>query len=179
MANDKYASERGEPDGATCGAYGFLFDGYYLKLFAGAIASATVLQAWHARSGHKVGANFDYSVARQKVAGNGPIPEGDYWIKPSQLREFMFADDGWGVARITIHPRTATVTHSRGGFFIHGGKVFGSSGCIDLASGMDSFRNKLKTLAPPIPRPFPHLDAPNTCTIPLTVAYAASSVGDP
>ncbi|MEI6708930.1 MAG: tlde1 domain-containing protein [Methylococcales bacterium] len=167
---DKYAGERGEPTGSICGSTSLLFDGYYLKLHAGPVSGGIVTQAWHARSGHKISGMFDYSVERQGIPNNGPIPEGEYWIQPSQLREFLWAGDSWGCARITIHPQTATNTYSRGGFFIHGGKVFGSIGCIDLAYGMDSFRNKIKSLAP---------STSGDCTIPLTVKYAATSVGDP
>jgi hypothetical protein len=129
-----------------------LFDGFYLKLHAGPVSGAKVTNAWHARSGHKDASGmFDYTLAKQKVHSEGPIPEGEYWIQPLQLHNMLWNSDGWGVARITIHPRTTTVTYSRGGFFIHGGKVFGSAGCIDLAYGMGSFRKKLTSLAPPIP----------------------------
>jgi hypothetical protein len=176
--SDKYASERGDPTGPICGSMSLLFDGYYLKLHDGPVAGGMVRQAWHARSGHKVSGMFDYSVARQRTSNDGPIPEGEYWIQPSQMRVFMWDDDGWGDSRLTIHPRTATITYQRGGFFIHGGKVFGSSGCIDLAYGMKSFRKKMEALAPPVSSGFLS-SRPNTCTIPLTVSYAATSVGDP
>jgi hypothetical protein len=172
---DKYASERGEPSGPSCADVSLLFDGYYLKLLAGPVSGGTVSAAWHARSGHKVGSNFDYSSGRQAVAFDGPIPEGEYWIQVSQIKVFVIDGEGWGDSRITIHPRPTTTTHSRGGFFIHGGKVFGSAGCIDLAYGMKSFRKKLESIAPTARDWW----AANPCTIPLTVRYAATSVGDP
>src|SRR3954466_1439699 len=66
-----YSAERGNPS-KPAGVYSLLFDAYYLKLMIG----GSVTQAWHARSGHKNKAGlFDYSVANQKVANNGPIPE--------------------------------------------------------------------------------------------------------
>ena len=162
MADDKYKAERGEPSGPSCGAVSLLFDGYYLKLLSG---PGTVLQAWHARSG-KIGSdgNFDYSPTNQATHNHGPIPQGEYWIQPMQLVNLYFGGDSWGDSRITIHPLPTTNTHSRGGFFIHGGKVFGSIGCIDLAYGMASFRKKLKELAPDVPIDVWNWDARNPCT---------------
>jgi Protein of unknown function (DUF2778) len=168
---DKYANERGDPSGAACASVSLLFDGYYLKLQTG--AAGTVTQAWHARSGHKVSGKFDYSPERQEVRNDGPIPEGEYWIQPSQMKTFLFESDGWGESRVTIHPRPGTVTHSRGGFFIHGGKVFGSAGCIDLAYGMKEFRLKVQSLAPH------KFLGSNDCYIPLTVKYGDTLVDDP
>jgi hypothetical protein len=173
----KYDAERGEPSAPACGVESLLFDGYYLKLLLG----TEVSKAWHARSGHKKDGVFNYSVERQKVAFDGPIPEGEFWIQPKQLKvffgSFFYEDPGWGVARITIHPRPATETYSRGGFFIHGGKVWGSAGCIDLTYGMQSFADKLQRIIG-----YPNTEVPaetDPCTIPLTVKYATTSVGDP
>jgi len=44
-----------------------------------------------------------------------------------------------GNYRITLRVFPGTITHGRGGFFIHGGTRPGSAGCIDLTSAMDSF----------------------------------------
>ncbi|WP_437587027.1 hypothetical protein [Sorangium sp. So ce1000] len=93
MAEDKYAAERGEPSAAQCSSYTLLFDAYYLKLQLG----EGVIQAWHARSGKKVGGLFDYTAARQAVKDEGPIPEGEYWIQPKQLTGAWFGTDGWGI----------------------------------------------------------------------------------
>ncbi len=157
-----YSGERGNPS-KPAGVYTLLFDAYYLKLLTG----SGVVQAWHARSGHKNKAGlFDYSVANQKVANNGPIPEGKFWIQPDQLAskpsswEFWRGDwpeAGWGNYRITIHPYAGTLTYGRGGMFIHGGQNWGSSGCIDLTYGIDSFAARIKSLT--------------GIHIPLTVAY--------
>lgn len=82
---------------------------------------------------------FDYSPERQKIAWKGPIPEGNYWIQPSQMWENNWLKSiirtpraAWGNFRLTIHPYPNTQTWGRGGFFIHGGLVPGSAGCIDL-----------------------------------------------
>ncbi len=153
-----YSNERGDPTTASCGGdYRLLFDAYYLKLLRG----AGVVQAWHARSG-KRGEDglFDYTQERQRIAKTGPIPEGRYWIRPSQMTWVIFGRSGWGKYRITIHPHPSTETFGRGGFFIHGGDVWGSAGCIDLTYGMESFTSKMK-----------ELDSED-CYVPLTVVYA-------
>jgi Protein of unknown function (DUF2778) len=176
MPDDKYAAERGNPSGALCGKHTLLFDSYYLKL----LTNGKVTDAWHARSGKKVGGLFDYTPARQKVKDAGPIPEGAYWIQPKQLYDTWFWDeDAWGDYRITIHVTPGTVTHSRGGFFIHGGKTFGSAGCIDLSYAIGSFAAELRRIAPATPGSGCQPAIPNDCYIPLTVKYSATSLADP
>lgn len=101
------------------------------------------------------------------MSGADPIPQGRYWINPSELWQrtgttnIYFCIGGlvtlngcsrtvdahkkaWGNHRITIHPYQQTDTHGRGGFFIHGGTVYGSLGCIDLAGNMDQFVKDLQ-----------------------------------
>jgi len=96
---------------------------------------------------------FDYSAARQAMKNKGPIPEGRYWINPSEMWERDFLrwlvlpeshEQAWGTYRITIHPFPSTRTFGRGGFFIHGGSVAGSAGCIDLTSHMPRFARMLR-----------------------------------
>lgn len=92
--------------------------------------------------------SFNYSQAAQMGGPGGPIPAGVYWINPDELwtnRWYKSGSyDGWGNYRITIHPFTTTATFKRGGFFIHGGKVLGSAGCIDLTKHIDTFVNDLQ-----------------------------------
>ena len=166
MAKD-YSGERTNPTVGVCskpsGVHSLLFDAYYLKL----ILSGNVVQAWHARSGRKNAAGlFDYSTGNQKASFTGPIPEGQYWIQPSELAEKPAAYEfwrgswpvaGWGNYRITIHPLPGTLTYGRGGMFIHGGAVWGSAGCVDLTYGMDSFAAVIRPMT--------------SCHIPLTVKY--------
>jgi hypothetical protein len=94
--------------------------------------------------------DFDYSLEAQKVADKGPIPEGIYWLDPTELHDmhywhhvpnpgYPFESGGWGKHRITIHPHISTQTYGRGGFFIHGGDAPGSIGCIDLWDHMEDF----------------------------------------
>ena len=86
---------------------------------------------------------FGYSKEQQQRKALGPIPAGQYWIDPDQLWHrgwYQFsAASGWGNYRITLHVMPGTQANGRGGFFIHGGDVPGSAGCIDLTSQMDAF----------------------------------------
>lgn len=141
-----YQEERSDPSTPTCGpARSFLyFNGDYLVLLG-----PKTNTPFPAVSGSRNDKGlFDYSVERQKVPFKGPIPEGDYWIQPSQMWENGLFKRGsriaWGNFRLTIHPYPATATHGRGGFFIHGGSNPGSAGCIDLTMYMDKFVEKLK-----------------------------------
>jgi hypothetical protein len=92
-----------------------------------------------------------------------------YWMNPDELWTNSWYKRGseasWGKYRITIHPFSTTETHKRGGFFIHGGKVLGSVGCIDLTSHIEEFVSNLRGEG-----------AMRKCQIHLTVIYA---VGKP
>jgi len=46
---------------------------------------------------------------------------------------------GWGNYRATITPQSGTNTHGRSSFYIHGGTLPGSHGCIDLTDEMGDF----------------------------------------
>jgi hypothetical protein len=118
-------------------------------------------------SGRFVRGRFDYSPESQRLSHQGPIPEGEYWIQPSELQDnawFRFKNPraAWGDHWITIHPFPTTNTHGRGGFFIHGGASPGSAGCIDLSINMNKFIEALKR----------ELGGRPKCHIPLFVRYA-------
>ncbi len=160
---DRYAAERSDPRVPQCARskLSFTFDGDWL------LETATKSDLkYPAVSGRSVKGKFDYSVARQKLADEGPIPAGDYWIQPSELQKNAWyrlrnPAMGWGDFWITIHPYPSTVTHGRGGFFIHGGGAPGSAGCIDLTSNINRFVKDLtKALA-----------SNTECYIPLIVRY--------
>ena len=160
---DRYAGERYSPRLPTCGKASFSlhFDG---KLLRGSGSNAAML--FSGVSGREINGKFDYSVARQSIPNEGPIPEGDYWIQPSQLQENSWyrlrnPRMAWGNYWITIHPYPSTQTYKRGGFFIHGGSTPGSAGCIDLTGQMDRFVEALKKALANQPE----------CYIPLTVRY--------
>jgi hypothetical protein len=137
-------AERGNsalPDGNV----ELVFDGTQLTV------SGAVGQSFPAVSGTPDSrGDFDYSLARQQLENAGPIPEGEYWIAPAQMKSLWYypaswvplagrAKAAWGSHRITIHPFDGTVTFGRGGFFIHGGDSPGSIGCIDLTSEIGDF----------------------------------------
>lgn len=99
----------------------------------------------------------------------GPIPSGNYIVGPLQTRDgglpevgpweaFWYqisgklTDEnqdfhidslrsriGWGNHRLAIIPKAGTETYGRGSFYIHGGSLEGSHGCIDLTDNMADF----------------------------------------
>ena len=160
---DKYAAERTRPEYPACRRAGLTlwFDGVVLRGI-GAVRPMN----FPAVSGQSVGGKFGYSVDRQKLADVGPIPAGTYWILPSEMQRNAWyrwrnPRAAWGNHWITIHPLPGTVTHGRGGFFIHGGNVPGSIGCIDLSLRMDAFVATLEA----------ELAGEPSCHVPLIVRY--------
>ena len=143
---DKYAKERYDPALAHCTSLELAFDGRHLTMRGGRKTCTYPAVSGRALPDGK----FDYSQATQKRGFSGPIPEGKYWIRPDELWELVWwkkpfvNENAWGKYRIAIHPFTTTVTFKRGGFFIHGGTIPGSAGCIDLTSHMIKFVNDLK-----------------------------------
>lgn len=160
----KYAAERTIPRHPACAQsrISLVFDGRILSA-RGTLEAMT----YPAVSGRPLAlGRFDYSVDRQKVPDAGPIPEGEYWIQPSQLQANAWyrvrnPRTAWGDYWITIHPYPSTSTHGRGGFFVHGGHTPGSAGCIDLSIHMNRFIEAIKKELRGLPE----------CFIPLTVRY--------
>jgi hypothetical protein len=128
-----------------------LFDGAWLSgggaswdAVSGRPVKKTVIEAAHDNSWNVLDVVFDNSVERQKIRGVGPIPAGNYWMNiceesspgGSGYRRQSFrhwvATRAWGVYSVSLHPEPETDTYGRGGFFIHGGKYWGSAGCIDI-----------------------------------------------
>jgi hypothetical protein len=158
-----YSSERYNPTLAHCGVLQLMFDGKYLRMTGGSKS-----YSYPAVSGKPdASGQFDYSVPRQKISNVGPIPAGTYWIRPDELDDNYWNtyvpgfEKAWGRYRISIHPFTTTETYGRGGFFIHGGTVAGSAGCIDLTTHIDAFAADLKKEA----------GSTTTCQIHLYVVY--------
>jgi hypothetical protein len=182
-----YETERGDPQTDQCATtyndgvsnMSLLFDGYYLKM----LVTDQVDTAWIARSGlPDENGWFNYTVAAQQISNTGPIPAGSFWVQVDQLSPVYNFLDSWGNYRLTIHYFATTVTYGRGGFFIHGGKTFGSKGCIDLAQYIDSFAQKLSSLFQSEVANkegggmIPGL---SNCYLPLNVQYAADYVAMP
>jgi len=168
--SDKYASERGDPGVPVCqqAPVRLSFDGVLLKGSGGKLAM--MYPAVSGKPNEK--GQFVYTIDRQKEAKKGPIPEGEYWIQPSQIWDNAWYKNGsragWGEHRLTIHPYPKTETYGRGGFFIHGGHVPGSAGCIDLTSHIVGFIQAMEK----------ELSGRPECFLSLTVNYGsrASSV---
>ena len=106
--------------------------------------------SWDAVSGAKGYQSPKY----QSVKDKGTIPEGTYVARQSELQHITpygiiagIANAGtwpgslysWGASRVKLESSQQTNTYGRGGFYIHGGWVPGSAGCIDLTSNIDNF----------------------------------------
>lgn len=166
LMSNNYAEERATPKMPACSRsrIALSFDGSNLR--ATGSKSSTMFPAVSGKSNEK--GQFEYSEERQKVPNKGPIPEGEYWVQPSQMWENNWLKSminsprsAWGNFRLTIHPYPMTKTHGRGGFFLHGGTVPGSAGCIDLTMHIDKFVEYLTKELKGLPE----------CYIPLTVRY--------
>jgi hypothetical protein len=161
-----YSEERSIPRSPRCGKskISLKFDGKTLR----ALGTRKPM-LFPAVSGKRDGRGlFDYSAERQKIPYQGPIPAGEYWVQASQMWENNWLKSAlrssraaWGNFRLTIHPYPSTKTHGRGGFFIHGGTVPGSAGCIDLVGHIDKFVEHLSEELGGLPE----------CYIQLTVRY--------
>lgn len=73
----------------------------------------------------------------------GPIPIGQYMIYVSELSDPCLVRDllrratgDWGDWRVALHPAPKTKTFGRSDFFLHGGGLAGSKGCIDIGGGL-------------------------------------------
>ncbi|WP_396957646.1 DUF4157 domain-containing protein [Nitrosomonas sp.] len=140
---DRRIKERGDSPLTDC-SIRLIFDGRQLHMIG-----EKVSKSFPAVSGRPIEPGttlFDYGADRQRLENVGPIPEGEYWIDPKEMKYFFLYDHSWGNARITIHPFNTTHNFGRGGFFIHGGSVPSSAGCIDLTGAMDEFAAELAEL---------------------------------
>lgn len=107
------------------------------------------------------------------VADNGPIPEGEYQFRATEMTTFSLAEQAqmltggsftdpfgrslhggdWGAGRVALHKirvlpspmRGCGNTATRSGFFLHGGIMPGSSGCIDI--GNSAFNSLVSLLS--------------------------------
>lgn len=80
-------------------------------------------------------------VSDTSVKDAGPIPEGEYTIKPEEVspvsgfRKLLRSLTGdWGSYRVPLHPSSSTNMFDRSGVMMHGGQIPGSAGCIDVGS---------------------------------------------
>lgn len=94
------------------------------------------------------------------IRDNGPIPEGTYQFRATEMTTFSAAEQAqmllggsytdpfgrslhggdWGAGRVALRPvrvlpsRHCGNTAARSGFYLHGGIMPGSSGCIDIGN---------------------------------------------
>jgi len=89
----------------------------------------------------------------QKCRDLGPIPEGEYYFDPADIERPPLLDrimgSDWGKYRVRLFPlgNTAeriTSFNRTGGFYIHGGRVEGTAGCIDTGDRDVAFRDLLR-----------------------------------
>lgn len=96
-----------------------------------------------------------HSIAAQ-MKEKGPIPEGKWSVNSREVQTPSFLDEvvsgfgrgtwpggwaSWGSQRYSLSPDPMTDVRGRDphAFFIHGGRVFGSAGCIGLCSNANAF----------------------------------------
>lgn len=126
-----------------------IFDGNKLSL----VKNGSEVKYWQAMSGRKGFNTPEY----QRIKNKGPLPEGAYDLRRSQVQNYddssamdrvkgLFGGGkwpggtrSWDKHRIWLDPEKDTQTYGRSGFSVHGGSEFGSAGCIDLAGGIESF----------------------------------------
>lgn len=110
----------------------------------------------------------------------GPIPEGTYRLAPSGIQRFTLGEElgliaggivhqesaeaggtrlhpgDWGSGRVALNPvgrlreGPCGNANRRSGFFLHGGLLAGSSGCIDIGTNFDTLADFLDGYRRPI-----------------------------
>jgi hypothetical protein len=115
--------------------------------------------------GHATSGRPGATAADQGTEDYGPIPEGTYTFKPSDISTvngLAFVARGlsgipqghpwsdWGHNRVTLSPSAGNQMGSRNGFFLHGGSKPGSAGCIDVGRGEGMLFPLLKSATSPV-----------------------------
>ncbi|WP_369255316.1 eCIS core domain-containing protein [Geodermatophilus amargosae] len=121
------------------------------------------------RSTNRLAGGRDWtSPLYQDEPNKGPIPEGDYYVEPSEVenaRTHNFSAGPWGQYRTRLHASLLTTARRRlltdrtGGFYLHkDGGNDGTAGCIGIQS--DTANKKVHGYI-----------AANSARIPLSVRY--------
>ena len=126
-----------------------VFDGKKFTLYE----NNKPIMSWDAVSGKDGYRSPEY----QNLKDTGPIPEGRYVARQSELQFYKDitwdnrlrsavgfgtwrgGTDSWGESRAWLEPSKETNTYGRSGFSVHGGVEPGSAGCIDLTNRIDEF----------------------------------------
>ncbi|MGQ0528077.1 MAG: L,D-transpeptidase [Alphaproteobacteria bacterium] len=118
-----------------------------------------VVDKWRGISGRPGYQTPEYQNQKDK----GPIPEGEWVVKQSRYQyikdlttweriksatpwtgTWRGLETSWGEDRIELESMPNANARGRSGFFIHGGSLPGSAGCIDLTNEMPKFADKFK-----------------------------------
>ena len=137
-----------KPVNVKLGQYA-VFDGKKFTLYE----NDKPIMSWDAVSGKDEYRSPEY----QNLKDTGPIPEGVYVARQSELQFYKDitwdnrlrsavgfgtwrgGTDSWGESRVWLEPSKETNTYDRSGFSVHGGAEPGSAGCIDLTHHIDEF----------------------------------------
>ncbi|MFQ6744607.1 MAG: tlde1 domain-containing protein [Alphaproteobacteria bacterium] len=134
-----------------------VFDGKKFTLYE----NDKPIMSWDAVSGKDGYRSPEY----QNMKDTGPIPEGTYVARQSELQHIMLPDAvlgvaaivgeqigswpgsyySWGGSRVWLEPSKETQTYGRDDFSIHGGWNLGSAGCIDMTGQINAFTSWLES----------------------------------
>ena len=134
-----------------------VFDGKKFTLYE----NDKPIMSWDAVSGKDGYRSPEY----QNLKDTGPIPEGAYVARQSELQHITLSDAvlgapaivgkqigswpgsyySWGSSRVWLEPSKETQTYGRDDFSIHGGWNLGSAGCIDMTGQINAFTSWLES----------------------------------
>jgi hypothetical protein len=156
--------------------YRLEFDGKTLNIFNN---RGQLIRGFPASSGLVGTSAFD-----QHIRERGPTPEGVYFLDPKQFSggwlkskiRNIFGD--WGTYRVPIKIQSGEYTFGRDNFFIHGGTMPGSKGCIDIGKRDVEFYELLKNHEGVIPVNvrYPEITPPPWQKLPQSIKPTSTSV---
>ncbi len=135
-----------------------VFDGNKFTLYE----NDKLIMSWDAVSGKDGYRSPEF----QNLKDTGPIPEGTYVARQSELQRMSPTDKAiglsrilgkkyggkwpgssysWGESRVWLEPSKETNTYGRDDFSIHGGWNLGSAGCIDMTGQINAFTSWLES----------------------------------
>ncbi len=123
------------------------FDGFELRVSGAMPLTAPAVSGLRATNPKAGGVDWTGSD-KQEVPDKGPIPEGKYYLEPSEVetaKAHGFSSGPWGNYRTRLHESWTTAvwraatTERTAGFFLHqDGGNDGTAGCIGLSTDKDN-----------------------------------------
>jgi hypothetical protein len=120
------------------------FDGFTLTLSGSVSYAAPAVSGLKANNPNAGGQDWTHPDHQWEEL-KGPIPEGEYYVEPTEVETTGFDPAGWGHFRTRLHPTLLTTAQTRlnsdreGGFFVHkDGGNNGTAGCIGIKSDADN-----------------------------------------